>query len=168
MGKLFVVWKRSVQDLSMTPAKTRVSIIGSLFLHSTQQTTTSFCVLATSGALREGDGSSRRRFVSLEQLPDGMLRFAEEIVRHFDDKFGRGSVARVDLFDQRGTPTLCELECVEPNTNLAIVAKAHKDKANEALRRYADVIERRTKEILDAKKLRPNKAVNRSGDSSGN
>lgn len=103
--------------------------------------------------LFKGDGSSRRRFISLEQLPDGMLRFAEEIVRHFDDKFGRGSVsrARVDLFNQSGVPTLCELECVEPNTNLAIVAKAYQDKANEALRRYADVIERRTQEILTAR-----------------
>ena len=103
--------------------------------------------------LFKGDDSSRRRFISLEQLPDGMLRFAEEIVRHFDDKFGRGSVsrARVDLFNQRGVPTLCELECVEPNTNLAIVAKAYKDKANETLCRYADVIELRTQEILDAR-----------------
>ncbi|MGD1861433.1 MAG: RimK family alpha-L-glutamate ligase [Leptolyngbyaceae cyanobacterium] len=96
--------------------------------------------------LFKGDSSSRRRFMPLDQLPDKMLRFAENIVEQLDNEFGSGSVsrARVDLFFQQGTPVLCELECVEPNTNIRIVANHNEEMANQILQTYVEVIEKRT------------------------
>lgn len=95
--------------------------------------------------LFKGDGSGRRVFVELERLPGTMLAFAEALVGALVDHFGAGSVsrARVDLFDEGGVPVLCELECVDPNTNLRVVAEHDASRAEVTVQTYADVIEER-------------------------
>lgn len=94
----------------------------------------------------KGDNSRLRRFIPLAQLPKEVLYFAEKIVGLLEDKFGSGSIsrARVDLFLQDETPVLCELECVEPNTNLRVVAEQNIKMADEIVKNYAKVIEKRT------------------------
>lgn len=93
--------------------------------------------------LFKGDGSIRRKVVELDKLPRNMQRFAEALVQTLDTHFGSGSIsrARVDLFDRQGIPVLCELECVEPNTNINIVAKHNESIAKKIVQHYADVIE---------------------------
>jgi hypothetical protein len=92
--------------------------------------------------LFKGDGSSRREMIALADLPSGMLAFAEGLVGWMDTQFGPDSLsrARVDLFDQDGVSVLCELECVDPNTNLRLVAQRDEAAAQQIGRRYADVI----------------------------
>lgn len=93
-----------------------------------------------------GDNSRERRFIPLDQLPGHMLCFAERMVGLLDDHFGIGSVsrARVDMFVQDDMPVLSELECVEPNTNIGIVAAHNERIANDIVQTYANVIETRT------------------------
>lgn len=100
--------------------------------------------------LFKGDGSSRRKLVPLDQLPAKMCRFAEEIVGLLDYRFGSGAItrARVDLFNQNDTVVLCELECVEPNTNMRVVANTDEKMADAIVQTYADVIEKRTAELV--------------------
>ncbi|NJO81379.1 MAG: hypothetical protein HC828_00555 [Blastochloris sp.] len=92
--------------------------------------------------LFKGDGSSRREVIALADLPAGMGAFAEGLVGWMDAQFGAGALsrARVDLFDQDGIPVLCELECVDPNTNLRLVAQRDAATAQQIGRRYAEVI----------------------------
>jgi hypothetical protein len=96
--------------------------------------------------LFKGDGSTRRQVVSLDRLPGSMLPFAEKLVGWLDGHFGAGAVsrARVDLFNQHGTPVLCELECVDPNTNIRVVAHHNARLADSIVQEYANVVEQRT------------------------
>jgi hypothetical protein len=96
--------------------------------------------------LFKGDGSSRRQVVALDRLPGSMLPFAEKLVEWLDGHFGAGAVsrARADLFNQHGTPVLCELECVAPNTNIWVVAHHNASLADSIVQEYANVIEQRT------------------------
>jgi hypothetical protein len=70
-----------------------------------------------------------------------MLAFAEGLVGWMEERFGPGAIsrARVDLFAQDQGPVLCELECVDPNTNLRLLG-----------RRYAQVIAARTAALTAA------------------
>jgi hypothetical protein len=96
--------------------------------------------------LFKGDDSSRREAVPLNQLPASMQSFAEVLVKYLDSHFGEGKIsrARVDLFEQGGKPVLCELECVEPNSNLKVWANYDKKSTEEIVQRYASIIESRT------------------------
>lgn len=99
--------------------------------------------------LFKGDGSSRRELVALAELPAGMLAFAEGLVGWMDEQFGVGSLsrARVDLFDQDGGPILCELECVDPNTNLRLVAQRDAEAVGLIGQAYAQVIAARAEAL---------------------
>ena len=105
-------------------------------------------------ALFKGDNSRRRRFVALDQLPNHMIFFAESLVGLLDEHFGAGAIsrARVDLFYQDETLILCELECVEPNTNLKIIENQSKDMLNDILQTYASVIESRTAKLVSLRR----------------
>ncbi len=100
--------------------------------------------------LFKGDGGRRRQVVALEQLPGTMFAFAEHLVSWLHDHFGAGAVSRVrvDLFDQDGQPVLCELECVDPNTNIQRVAEHDPDAAQAIIATYARVIEARTATLV--------------------
>lgn len=100
--------------------------------------------------LFKGDGSRRRQVIRLDALPLGMLAFAEQLVALLHHHFGEGAVsrARVDLFDQDGTPVLCELECVDPNTNIRIVAQHDAIVAQAIIQSYAQVIATRAAELI--------------------
>lgn len=57
--------------------------------------------------------------VAPEALPKNMLMFAKNIMTHLAAKFPRKITrARIDLFAGDKGPILCEVELVEPNTNL--------------------------------------------------
>lgn len=100
--------------------------------------------------LFKGDGSSRRELVALADLPAGMRAFAEGLFDCLHDRFGEGAVSRirVDLFDQGGAPILCELECVDPNTNIGLLAQREPAAAQQLGRRYAQVIAARTATLM--------------------
>lgn len=103
--------------------------------------------------LFRADGRDRRQFCALDDLPHSMLRFAEELVSALNLYFGSDALARarVDLFDQCGTPVLCELECVEPNMNVAVVERHNKAMAHEIVQTYARMIVRRTAALAEAR-----------------
>lgn len=100
--------------------------------------------------LFKGDGSSRRELIVLTDLPARMLLFAEGLVGWLYDQFGAGAVSRVrvDLFDQGGAPVLCELECVDPNTNLRLLAERNPAAAQQVGQHYAQVIAARTATLI--------------------
>jgi hypothetical protein len=81
-----------------------------------------------------------------------MLAFAEGLVGWMEERFGPGAIsrARVDLFAQDQGPVLCELECVDPNTNLRLLAQSDPAAAHEIGRRYAQVIAARTAALTAA------------------
>ncbi|WP_422028217.1 ATP-grasp domain-containing protein [Pyruvatibacter mobilis] len=68
---------------------------------------------------RSSDTSKRRALVR-QDLPPGMLSFAQDVVEWALGHYGDGAVtrARIDLIQADRGPVLCEMECVEPNTNL--------------------------------------------------
>ena len=101
--------------------------------------------------LFKGDGSGRRQVCALNELPHNMLRFAEELVKEFSLHFDPGAISRmrVDLFDQYGTPVLCEVECVEPNMNINVVERHNQEMMNEIIQKYADMIEQRTTTLIE-------------------
>lgn len=100
--------------------------------------------------LFKGDGSSRRQVIALERLPGTMFAFAQEIIRWLYDHFGEGAVSRVrvDLFNQDGVPVLCELESVDPNTNIRLVAQHDSEAAKQIGEIYAAVILARTATLM--------------------
>lgn len=100
--------------------------------------------------LFKGDGSSRRELIALAELPAGMLAFARGLVGWLHEQFGAGAVSRVrvDLFDQGGIPVLCELECVDPNANLRLLAQRDPVAAQQVGQRYAEVIAARTAALM--------------------
>ncbi|MEM8671987.1 MAG: hypothetical protein AAGG48_31000 [Planctomycetota bacterium] len=96
-----------------------------------------------------------------------MREFAEYLVQQLANEFGKNSVsrARADIFYHEGRPTLCELECVDPNTNLEVVLTGNleagggdsrevvafrKQALREIVEEYARVIEERTATLAQA------------------
>jgi hypothetical protein len=65
-----------------------------------------------------------------EALPKDMLTFAKNVMNHLNIKFpGKITRARIDLFAGDKGPILCEVELVEPNTNINRLEKAEKARA---------------------------------------
>ncbi len=88
-----------------------------------------------------------RMSVSLESLPKNMLLFAEKIMQFFNEKFpDKITRARVDLFDagEKG-PIVCEVEMVEPNTNINRLEKTEQVKAATS---FVNAILLRRKQLL--------------------
>ena len=94
--------------------------------------------------------SQKRKMVEAADLPEHMLEFADYSVKQFRELYGAENVTRlrVDLFDEEGVPVLCELEAVEPNTNISVVARdrgaAH---ANSVFKAYAAAIDKRVRAL---------------------
>jgi len=90
--------------------------------------------------------TSQRRPVGRADLPPGMLNFAEAVMGWATARYGAGAVtrARVDLINGERGPVLCELECVEPNTNL----RSFDDTARASIiSAYADALLARMAEL---------------------
>ncbi|KAB8333756.1 hypothetical protein SD80_011935 [Scytonema tolypothrichoides VB-61278] len=116
------------------------------------------CVLAAQKPpLFKGDGSARRRIVDLPDVPPRLLRFAEHVLAAFANTFASETISRtrLDLFDQAGVPMLCELETVDPNTNIRLVAEQRGVAAAQTIfAEYARVIAARAAALWDAGGLR--------------
>jgi len=90
--------------------------------------------------------TSQRRPVRRADLPPGVLSFAEAVMGWAVTRYGAGAVtrARVDLINGKCGPVLCELECVEPNTNLRSVDETARASIISV---YADVLLARMAEL---------------------
>ncbi len=90
--------------------------------------------------------TSQRRPVSRANLPSGMLGFAEAVIDWATARYGDTAVtrARIDLISGERGPVLCELECVEPNTNLRSLDEAARAPTVSA---YADALQARMVEL---------------------
>jgi hypothetical protein len=105
--------------------------------------------------LFKGDGMNRRRFIPLDRLPDRLMDFAQLIVDTTIGIYGYGEItrSRVDLFMEDGIPVLCELECVDPNTNIKVLAdKTDRNRDENCLLNvifdeYADAVEGRVTDL---------------------
>lgn len=76
--------------------------------------------------------------IDLKLLPKNMLLFAENIIHFLNSKYpGKIARARVDLFAGEKGPIVCEVEMVEPNTNINRLEKSQQLKAATM---FADVI----------------------------
>ena len=106
--------------------------------------------------LFKGDGSTRRRALRLTDLPYKALEFSHDLIAYMDNYYGENEIvrSRIDLIHEDGTPVLCEFECVEPNTNIRIIAdQLGTSIADPIFQQYAGVIEARTK-FLEAHSIR--------------
>jgi hypothetical protein len=105
--------------------------------------------------LFKGDGMSRRSFVPPDRLPDSVMGFARFVVTTAMSIYGHGEItrSRVDLFVEDDVPVLCELECVDPNTNIRVLADKVDRTGDEDLLlarvfdAYADAVESRVKAL---------------------
>ena len=93
-------------------------------------------------------GTGRRTAAKADELPEHTLAFASDILGRFRRFYGAETItrSRVDLFVQEGLPVLCELEVVEPNTNLGVVARDWGQARTETLfRSYAAAVSKRAR-----------------------
>lgn len=69
--------------------------------------------------------SSLKRYINKNDLPEGMLNFAERIINFFASHYAESIVtrARIDLFYGKKGPILCEVELIEPNINIECLPK---------------------------------------------
>lgn len=87
-----------------------------------------------------------------EPVADGpelkaMIGFGKTILQHMRTKYGVRSLTRtrIDLFKNAGDYFLCELECTEPNINLARFPQSEQQ---EILGRFAKAIHNRALELM--------------------
>lgn len=99
------------------------------------------------------DRSAARRLRDLSDLPSGMVDFAQRTIQYICEELNVATLTRcrVDLFAGDEGPILSELEFVDPNMNIKIVeADRGIEARNVTVVRYADVIERGTRELATA------------------
>lgn len=89
--------------------------------------------------------TSERKPLSLEELPLGMLDFAQRIMQSYQKKYPNGIIrARLDFFASDNGPILCEAEMVEPNTN---IRRLSVEQQSLIVERYARALIKRTEQL---------------------
>lgn len=88
------------------------------------------------GGFRQ-DSETARIAKSAEELPEGMIAFGEQLIRHMEARYGAGALTRtrVDLLLSGHGFLVCELECTEPNTNIQRLPSPQKEQAFKAYAR---------------------------------
>jgi hypothetical protein len=88
---------------------------------------------------------SQRRYLSVGELPPGMLDFGDRIMHFYNKSYPYGITrARFDFFSGEHGPILCEAEMVEPNTN---IKRLPAEQQSLVVDNYAAAIVKRTEQL---------------------
>eukprot|EP01130_Rhizamoeba_saxonica_P001080 TRINITY_DN10952_c0_g1_i1.p1 TRINITY_DN10952_c0_g1~~TRINITY_DN10952_c0_g1_i1.p1 ORF type:complete len:344 (-),score=66.30 TRINITY_DN10952_c0_g1_i1:50-1081(-) len=101
---------------------------------------------------KAGTHAAKRQVIEPRDLPPNMKAFGEKIIEYLEQMHNCILTrTRVDLFCGASGPVICEIEFVEPSTNIHYVDIVSTDMRKNIINNYATVILNRTKELISVR-----------------